>query len=66
MLLQPGSVTLIGVFLNLAQQLNRFCFVARFTGIIGRDDHFYLDRDDVPFRLDQASAFDALTGNAHA
>jgi hypothetical protein len=35
------------VFLDLSEKLNRVRLVARLTGVIDRDYHFYFDRNDI-------------------
>ena len=62
---QPREVAGVCPFFNFSEQVDRFCFVARFAWIVDRDHHFDVHRNDVALRLDQSSAFHALTWNAH-
>jgi hypothetical protein len=65
MFAKPGFVASIGMFLNLPKELNRLRFVARFGGIVPRNDHLHIHRDYVAIRVNQSRPFDAFIGNRH-
>ena len=63
--LQPVQLVAFGAFLDLAKERHRFGFVAWFTWVVRREDHFNLDGDNVAFRLNQSYLFDSLARNTH-
>ena len=62
---QPGQVTLLGVLLDLPQELNGFRFVAWLARVIDRNDHLDLNRNHILLRLNQSGPLDSLSGNTH-
>ena len=65
MLQEPPLVTAFRPFRNFLQELHRFGFIARFAGIIRRDDHFDIYSHNVPASLNQACSFEAFSGYSH-
>ena len=64
-LFQPTHLVALGAFLDFAKEFHRFRFVARFTRVIGGNDHLDLHGDNILFGLNESRPLDALAGNSH-